>query len=198
MALSRLRRSLLMLGLAIAVSVAFTLKVHAQNDSDHGKGLDIKSSYGDAHVGNDADPRETGLPVFPHAKLRRHDDSRNSANLSIFTTGFGIKLVVLNYDSEAAPDKVVAYYRDKLKKYGKVLECHQKDSKSDLNLSQDDQDSGKTKELKCEGDDSGPVVELKVGTEEDQHIVAIAPAENGDGSTFALVYLHTRGKQGDI
>jgi hypothetical protein len=28
--------------------------------------------------------------------------------------------------------------------------------------------------------------------------VAVEPAEKGTGSTFALVYLRTRGKQGDI
>jgi hypothetical protein len=51
--------------------------------------------------------------------------------------------------------------------------------------------------LKCD-ENSGPVTELKVGTEDDQHIVAIEPRDTGKGSTFALVYLRTRGKRGDI
>ena len=55
-----------------------------------------------------------------------------------------------------------------------------------------------SKELKCEGDNTGPVTELKVGTADNQHVVAIEPADGRSGSTFALVYVRTRGKQGDI
>jgi hypothetical protein len=39
---------------------------------------------------------------------------------------------------------------------------------------------------------------LKVGTEDDQHIVAVDPGDATKGSTFALVYVHTRGKKGEI
>ena len=59
-------------------------------------------------------------------------------------------------------------------------------------------DDEHSKELKCEGDNSGPVTELKVGTENNQHVVAVEPGDGHNGSTFALVYLHTRGKQSDI
>ena len=33
-------------------------------------------------------------------------------------------MVALEYESDDAPAKLVAYYKDQLKKYGKVLECH--------------------------------------------------------------------------
>ena len=55
-----------------------------------------------------------------------------------------------------------------------------------------------SKELKCEGDNTGPVTELKVGTEDNEHVVAIEPNHTGKGTNFALVYVHTHGKQGDI
>jgi hypothetical protein len=42
------------------------------------------------------------------------------------------------------------------------------------------------------------VTELKVGTEDNQHVVALEPNDGHSGTTFALVYVHTRGKQGDI
>ena len=61
----------------------------------------------------------------------------------------------------------------------------------------DDKDDKDSKELKCE-ENSGPVTELKVGTENNQHVVAIEPRDAGKGSTFALVYVHTQGKRGDI
>src|ERR1700685_4207998 len=96
-------------------------------------------------------------------------------------------------------------YRDKLKRYGNVLECHsKKHSGDDVDIGGDDsknsdskQDS-KNKELKCDGDNSGPVTELKVGTEDNQHGVAVEPRDGGKGTAFALVYVYTRGKRGDI
>ena len=112
-----------------------------------------------------------------------------------------MKLMVAKYESDDAPAKIIDFYRGKLKKFGKVLECHSQKHGGDVevNDNKDSKDSkdGKDKELKCE-QDSGPVVELKVGTEDNQHVVAIEPGDASKGSTFALVYVYTRGKQGDI
>jgi hypothetical protein len=167
-------------------------------DSSQDKKLDVRSSVGDLHLGDDADARKTGLPLYPGARLKPDEESRNKVNLGILTEAFGIKLVIVNYDSDDAPGKVIDFYRDKLKKYGKVLECHSSKHGGDVDVNPDDKDSEKSKELKCEGDNKGPVTELKVGREDNQHVVAIEPNEGHSGSTFALVYVHTRGKQGDI
>jgi hypothetical protein len=50
-------------------------------------------------------------------------------------------------------------------------------------------------ELTCEGD-NGHNIELKVGTQENQHIVAVEPS--GRGSNFSLVYVRTHGKEAEI
>lgn len=193
---SRLK-SLLAIALAV-FSMALTARLTAQEDEKN-KSLDVRSSVGDLHVGNDASPRETGLPVYPGARLHEKDDRDGSnANLALFTSAFGFKLVVLNYDSEDPTQKVISYYRDKLKKYGKVLECHTHEHGGDVNVDADDHEPGKSQELKCEGDNTGNVTELKAGTQGNQHVVAIEQAKEGAGSTFALVYARARGKQGDI
>jgi hypothetical protein len=171
-----------------------------QTDSGQDKAFDVRSTVGDLHLGSDADARKTGLPLYPGARLRSDDKDRDQANLSIFTEAFGFKLVVANYDSDDAPGKVIDFYRDKLKKYGKVVECHSQKHGGDVDVHADDKDSKDSKgskELKCDGDNTGPVTELKVGTDDNQHAVAVEPG-NGKGSTFALVYVHARGKQGDI
>src|SRR4029077_17222232 len=100
------------------------LNAQQTENGNQDKHLDIRSSSGDLHVGNDADARDAGLPLYPGARIRHTDQDKNSANLSILTSAFGMKLVVVNYDSDDSPTKVVAYYRDKLKKYGAVIECH--------------------------------------------------------------------------
>lgn len=183
---------------ALALATALAIPAIAQ-DSQHDKKLDIQSSVGDLHLGNDADVRKIGLPLYPGARLRHDKDKdRDSVNLGVLTEAFGMKLVVAKYDSDDAPGKVIDYYRDKLKKYGKVLECHTREHDGDVHADAKNDEDHESKELKCEGDNSGPVTELKVGTEDKQHVVAIEPGDKGTGSTFALVYLHLRGKQGEI
>jgi hypothetical protein len=186
--------------LAVAFGVAMAIPSFAaqpQNpDSGQDKHLDIQSSAGDLHMGNDADARKAGLPLYPGARLRHDADNGDALSLGLLTEAFGMKLVVAKYDSEDAPGKVIDFYRQHLKKYGKVLECHR--SKHDGDADVDVNDDKNPKELKCEGDNAGPVTELKVGTPDNQHVVAIEPHDGRGGSTFALVYVHTRGKQGDI
>lgn len=182
--------------LVVAVTTATFAQAQKQ-DSDQDKHLDIQSSAGDLHVGNDADARKAGLPLYPGARLRHDKENSDAANLSLFTQAFGVKLVVAKYESDDAPGKVIDYYRERLKKYGKVLECHTSKHADDTHADFDDDDEHPAKELKCEGDNKGPDTELKVGTENNQHVVAIK-SHDGGGSTFYLVYVHARGKEGDI
>jgi len=185
----------------LSLAAVLATPVVAQDSNTQNKPFDVRSSVGDLHVGSDADAKKAGLPLYPGARLKTgsHDGDSNQANLSLLTEGFGFKLVASKYDSSDEPGKVVDFYRDKLKRYGKVLECHSQKHGGDVNVNSDDKDSkdSKDKELKCE-ENSGPVTELKVGTENDQHVVAIEPGDTGKGSTFAVVYVHTRGKSGDI
>ncbi|HTA23380.1 MAG TPA: hypothetical protein VK763_07590 [Terriglobales bacterium] len=194
-----------LLGLGLAVVLTFSASMagaQTTDDSGKDKDFDLKSTLGDMHVGSDVDLRELGLPAYPGARLRTHDEDRSNANLALFTSAFGVKLLVAHYDTDDDAGKVVDFYRGKMKKYGKVLECHSSrhggDVNSHVNIDDDDKSSNRSKELKCEGDNTGNVVELKVGTEDDQHVVAIEPAEKGKGSTIEMVYVHTRGKQGEI
>jgi hypothetical protein len=191
------RSTLRLLTPAIALAAAITLPAAAQNSGNQNKNLDITSSVGDLHVGSDADARKTGLPPYPGARLKTDDQDSTPANLSLFTEAFGFKLVVASYESDDAPAKIIDFYRDKLKKYGSVLECHSQKHGGDIDVHDDDKDSKASKELKCE-QNSGPVTELKVGTEDNQRVVAIEPRDAGKGSSFALVYVHSRGKRGDI
>jgi len=184
------------LAVALSVALALTVPAFAQDAGNQNKNLDIHSSVGDLHAGNDADAKKVGLPLYPGARPKSNDENNNQANLSLFTEALGVKLVVAGYESNDAPEKVIAFYRDKLKQYGKVLECHSHKHDDGVDVNDDAKDSKETKELKCE-ENSGPVTELKVGTSDNQHIVAVDPG-SGKGSTFALVYVHTRGKQGDI
>lgn len=173
----------------------FTFPLLAQSQSDE-KPFDVRSSVGDLHVGKDADAARAGLPLYPGARTKKEKDN-DPLNFGILTEGFGLKIVVAKYESDDAPDKILAFYHDKLRKYGKVLECHTHDDGVHTDANSDDKQN--SKELKCEGDNTGPVTELKAGTEDDQHVVAIEPRnDNKQSTTFVIVYVHSRGKRGEI
>ena len=163
-----------------------------QNGED--KQVDINTPVGGIHVSKGANVADVGLAVYPGARLKQEDSngSDKSANVNISSFGFGLKVVALEYQSDDSPGKLVAYYRDELKKYGKVLECHT--SHLDVNPDIKGSDHG-SHELTCEGA-SGSNIELKVGTKENQHVVAVEP--DGKGSSFSLVYVRTHGKDADI
>ncbi len=159
---------------------------------DKKNNVTITSPLGNLQVRPEADPRDTGLSVYPNARLK-HDseDDRGRANVNIATPFFGLKVVAISYESDDTPEKLIAYYRKDLARYGKVVECkgdHQGSSakskeKNDLKLTLDCDDNG------------GEGVELKAGEGERQRIVGIRP--RGSGSEFALVYLQLRGQEKD-
>ena len=75
----------------------------------------------------DVDVRDVGLPVYPGARkkgARRRQQSRNNAHVNISSSLFGLKVVAVEYLSDDPPAKLVDYYKNQLKKYGNVLECH--------------------------------------------------------------------------
>jgi hypothetical protein len=161
------------------------------------KQVDIKSLIGGIHVSKQADVADVGLAVYPGARVKESDSdgSDKSANVNISGFGFGIKVVALEYESDDAPAKILSFYKDQLKKYGNVLECHTTghfnvDTKMGSHGSNSD-----SNELTCQGD-HGSNVELKAGRKDDQHIVAVEP--EGKGSSFSLVYVRTHGKDADI
>ena len=163
-----------------------------QNGED--KQVDITTPVGGLHVSKGANEGDVGLALYPGARLKQDDHNGNdkSANVNISSFGFGLKVVALEYQSDDSPAKLVAYYKDELKKYGKVLECHTSHLDVNPEIKGPDHESH---ELTCEGS-SGDNIELKVGTKENQHIVAVEP--DGKGSNFSLVYVRTHGKQADI
>ena len=90
------------------------------------KQVDINTLVGGVHVSKEADVSDIGLAVYPGARLREKDSdgSDKSANVNISGFGYGLKVVAVEYESDDSPAKILSFYRDQLKKYGNVLECH--------------------------------------------------------------------------
>jgi hypothetical protein len=205
--MKRSQRTRLALGLALTVMSLMALPACSINvkKDDHGqdKKVDIETPVGGIHVSKGADARDTGLPIYPGA--RQKDDDKDgeekSANVNISAGFFGLKVVAVEFLSDDPPEKITSYYKDQLKKYGTILECHTTNrhgNTGDVNVhvgkNDDKQDSH---QLTC-AQNSGPTIELKVGTKENQRIVAVSPQDKGKGTDFALVYVQTRGTNKDM
>lgn len=177
--------------LALAAALAFpACNVNVKkDDSGDEKNVDIKTPIGGLHVSKEVDPRDTGISVYPGARQKQKSNKGDdNANLGISTGLFGFKVVVVHYETDDASDKVMAFYKNDLKRYGSVLECHTRNSGGHTNV-----ELGKDKghAAKCDQDNGGSNIELKVGAEENQHIVAIEP--QGKGCEFTLVRVQTHG-----
>jgi hypothetical protein len=176
-----------------------------EEGSDKDKNVEIKTPLGGMKVTtDDVSAKDTGLAVYPGATLRPSDDKDGDkkANVNINTPWFGLKVVALEYETADTQEKVWDFYKKELSKYGKVLEC--KPGSPDMNVEKKDKE-----DLTCKGSnahirgDKGDSIsfgkedwQLKVGTENKQRVVGI---KTKDGkTTFALVYVNTRGERDTI
>ena len=188
------RRSIGVLGLAALLLIpACSVNVKKEHNG-RDKEVDIKTLVGGIHVSKDADVADVGLAVYPgaHLKQKDNDGDDKSANVNISGFGYGIRVIALEFQSNDSPARLVAFYKDQLKKYGNVLECH---TSGHLDVNMKMKSDGDSHELTCDST-GGNNVELKVGTRENQHIVAVE--SDGKGSSFSLVYVRTHGKDADI
>ncbi len=184
---------------ALALLTACSVNVRDSDKEKGEKNVDIKTPLGSLQVRNEAQVADTGLTVYPGAQRKEKnpgDTDSHSANINISSSLFGVKVVAIEYQTADSPDKVMAYYRKELGKWGKVLECPGGTDEGITFKGDVDSDSG-SKELTCgKGRGDGKTTELKAGTRDRQHIVAIKPTSKG--TDFGLVYVQARGKEGEI
>jgi hypothetical protein len=174
--------------LFIALCALPACSINANDKKDGEAHVDIQSPMGDLHVSEQADIRDAGLTLYPGAKPAPKEDSddKKSANVNLSLPGFSLKVVAAEFTSADASDKIIAYYNKELQKYGKPIQCHGAwNGGGHMDTSGGDKDASKP--VTCGKEGSGDSVELKVGTEGNQHVVAVKP--NSSGTRFALVYI---------
>jgi hypothetical protein len=179
---------------ATAVALCLTL-AHAQTQNDQNASSSGQSSKDNDNfsasfnLGKNASAKDVGLPIYPGARRQQDTDKDSSSlNMGLWGGSSGFKIALLKMETNDSPDKVSAFYRKALAKYGKVLTCGAGDPAPDSS-----QDKTKSSDaLDCDKDKSDKDgFELKAGTKERQHIVGISKKDNV--TTFQLVYIETRG-----
>ena len=184
------------LALVIASVAALLLAACSVNVSDKDKKngkVDIQTPLASLKVNTDEkSATDNGIPVYPGAHLRPAENGDNhAANVNIGAMGFGLKVVAAEYETGDSPEKVKAFYQDKLKTFGDVLVCSGHSGGSDVNI----HSKGEGEKLSCKGT-HGDGWEIKAGTSEDEHLVSIEP--RGSGTRFGTVLVQTHGKEGTL
>jgi hypothetical protein len=134
----------------------------------------------------------TGLPEYPGAELVKKDKDNGAADVNLSFGRFQLRVKAVSYRSADEPDKVEAFYRKALERYGDVIQCQNGkavgvpvhtaegltcDNDKDNHIAVNEAVSGK--------------MELKAGSKQHQHIIAIDP--DGSGTKFGLVALDLPG-----
>jgi hypothetical protein len=184
-------RGVLLGGVLSAALLAATMGAAGQEKDKSGLNVTVTgkdgSDVGGLVVKAQATAKEAGLPLYPGARPHKDDkDDSNAANLGLWGSSFGFKLVVLKMESSDSQEKVSAFYQKALGKYGTVMNC------SDGSKTQGDKDKGdSSKKLSCDSDHADPGgVLFKAGTKEKQHLVSVKP--NGTGCIFTLLFIEAR------
>jgi hypothetical protein len=183
-------------GVALAAGIA-GCRVRTEKDANgNEKTVQVDTPFGGVHVNTDQiTASDLGLPVYPGSEVVTNDDKHKSADVHM---GFGewqMRVRVVSYSSTDDRDKISAFYKKALGRYGDVLTC-QGDAPVGTPTATAEgltcSDSGKHGNFQFNGNRNGIPnphgMQLKAGSKRHQHIVGFD--EEKDGRTrFALIAL---------
>ena len=88
------------------------------------KRVQVETPFGGIHVNTDeTSAADLGLPAYPGADIVKDKDNDKSADIHM---GFGeweLRVKVVNYSTSDSQDKVVAFYKKALTRFGDVIAC---------------------------------------------------------------------------
>ncbi len=187
------------LSLSVLVALAAGCRVEEHKDSD-GKNENVKiaTPFGGMSVKTDQAVVEggVGLATYPGAVLVKKDNGKDkgAADINMNFGSFHLGVKAISYTTPDAPDKVLAFYRKNMARYGAVILCADDHAVGTPDHTPDGLTCDKEKNSNIHVDDEKAQQELKAGSKQHQHIVAI---ESKDGGTkFGLVALDLPGSMG--
>jgi hypothetical protein len=186
----------LLAGLALLAGTTGCFRVHVDKDANgDDKNVQVDTPFGGVHVNTDqTSAADLGLPVYPGAQVIKGDDNHKSADVHL---GFGeweLRVRAVSYGSADSQDKVTAFYKKALGKYGDVITCQGHSAVGAPEATSQGltcADDGNSANVKIDHKDYGTSddsLELKAGSKRHQHIVGFENPEGGQ-TRFALVAL---------
>lgn len=199
--LKSMRNRSLIASVAVLALAAGTTgcRVHVEKGANgEDKNVQVDTPFGGVHVNTDqTTAADLGLPVYPGAQVVTDNDKDKSADIRL---GFGewqMRIKVVNYATPDSEDKVTAFYKKALTRYGDVISCQDnapvgEPTKTSEGLTCDDKHGGNL-QVNDKGTSYGyhsgsSGFELRAGSTRHQHIVGFQSSAPGH-TRFALVAL---------
>ena len=193
-----MQRTAMLLMAAALLPVTLTgCRVHVDKDSNgQEKTVQVDTPFGGVHVNTDQTTAvDLGLPAYPGAEIVKDKDNNKSADVHM---GFGewqLRVRAVSYETADSQDKVVAFYKKALARYGDVITCQGNAPVGTPTVTSEGlscSDEGKHAQFKFNNKDNGvdlsDKLNLKAGSKRHQHIVGFE--DTGKGRTrFSLVAL---------
>lgn len=189
-----LRNGMLMVtGLALIACAGCRIRTEKGSNGED-KSVQIDTPFGGVHVNtNDTTAADLGLPAYPGAQVVKDDDKHGSADVHM---GFGewqLRVRAVSYSSPDPQDKVAAFYKKAMARYGDVLTCQGNAPVGMPTVTSeglDCSDSGKSTHININGKGNGMdfsgELQLKAGSKRHQHIVGFESPQD-EKTRFALV-----------
>jgi hypothetical protein len=132
--------------LGVALSLA------AQERPDKVAGSSKGSQGAGIYFSAEARAKDVGLPIYPGARpYSDKDENQSSVKFGLWGSSFAFKLAVVKLESNDSPQKVSAFYKKALAKYGTVLDCSAASSEAE-----DKNENKPSHQISCENDKPKP------------------------------------------
>lgn len=188
--------STLLAAAALAVGIAGCRVQVDKGEGGADKNVQVDTPFGGVHVNtNQTSAADLGLPTYPGAQTVTDDGKHNSADVHL---GFGqweLRVKVVNYSTPDSRDKVTAFYKKALGRYGEVITCQGNTpvgtpvaTSEGLTCADDKENTGTVQIDRGDYGSSKNGFELKAGSKRHQHIVGFEKDDNGQ-TRFELVAL---------
>lgn len=163
--------------LAVVLPLAACSVSVDEDHRDHTADVRILTPVGRVLVRTGGEP-DTGLGVYPGSTRVRMHREAEAADVTVGNSAFGVRVAAVNFESDAAPEAILSYYKNALRAHGSVTEC-----RGNIDFRR----SG----LVCRKRLFSRTTQLAVGTEARHRLVSVKP--RGTGSEYSVVYVQTRG-----
>ena len=188
-------RRIVSLGMILGVIVMSGCRIDS-NKRDGNENVKIATPFGGMQVKTNESAAITGigLPIYPGAEfVKKNDKDKGAADVNLSFGSFQLRVKAANYSTPDAPDKVSAFYRAALARYGDVIQCENNKPVGSPTRTADGLtcDNDKDNHHITGNDDMSEKTQLKAGSKQHQHIVAVEP--EGTGTKFGLVALDLPG-----
>ena len=166
----------------LAMATGCRIETHKHGKDDN---VNIATPFGGMSVKtNDSVVQGgVGLSVYPGAQLIRkvegkdHDGGAADVNLSFGSFHLGVK--ALSYQSADSLNKVTAFYRQDMAKYGSVVLCRDHLAVGTPVKTQEGLGCDRGNDTGVHVSENGGEDELKAGSKQHQHIVTLEPKDGG-------------------